>query len=49
MLNWFLNKLGYIRKSDVISDVPQYEVISLSETLVPIKPAVKTTRKKRTK
>lgn len=37
-MNWLFNKLGYIRKSDVVSDYPQVEIKSLSEEPVPIKP-----------
>jgi hypothetical protein len=37
-MNWLFNKLGYVRKSDVVSDTPQVEITSLSEEPKPIKP-----------
>ena len=48
-MNWLFNKLGYVRKSDVVSDTPQVEIKSLSEEPEPIKPkpATRKRRKKR--
>jgi hypothetical protein len=46
-MNWLFNKLGYIRKSDVVFDTPQVEIKSLSEKPTPIKQ--KPARRKRKK
>lgn len=36
-MNWLFNKLGYVRKSNVVSDHPQVQIKSLSEEPTPIK------------
>jgi hypothetical protein len=46
-MNWLFNKLGYIRKSDVVANTPQVKIKSLSEEPVPIKP--KPVRRRRKK
>jgi len=48
-MNWLFNKLGYIRKSDVVANNPQVNIKSLSEEPTPIKskPESRKRRKKR--
>jgi hypothetical protein len=47
-MNWLFNKLGYVRRSDVVSDTPQVEIKNLSEKPTPIKQKA-APRKKRKK